>query len=120
MIINLIDRYLQRIFDFIEKTFPDWENSKIKFFIIFLFIILPMFVVYQLSLISECLFSLIIYHYKIKITIDENIEEWLIENCRWRAKYMDYQEHRILFIKLKNEIRFLTKKDATHFKLVWG
>lgn len=123
---KISDRCFQAIFDFINKTIPNWDKNKISTSSTVLLIILPMLIIYYLILSTEWMFSLIIYRHAVKFDIEaelqnEEIEKWLTDNCRWNSKYMNYTDHDVSpFKHLKNEVRFIRKKDAALFKLVWG
>jgi len=125
IVTNSVNDCFRKIFEFIGEQFPFYEESKTGIVFIFMLII-PMLVIYYFSIMIEWPFSLLVYRHKIKIDIQacaspDNIEKWLDANYYWRSKYMNYQQFDIVpFKNFKNEIRFLRKKDATHFKLVWG
>ena len=128
-----LTRKLDNIFsDATEVIYENIGGPRIGKFIAVPFVFI-LVIIYIIVLYSELLLSLLMYRHSVKAKtgewgeslIDDKQREWLnkyVGKGHWKSMSLDYSASEWFpesWVR-EEEIRFLTKKSAVAYKMVWG
>lgn len=113
-----VTKKLNDNFNKLSNHIHKWVDTKI----IIIPIVLIMILIYIIILYVELLLGLIIYRHKTNVqNFNDEQRKWLnktIGKGQWKSMIYDFPGSECTF-RSSDEIRFLTKKSAMHFKLAW-